>query len=187
VPGDWLVKLHGGESQQFHYTGLVNPLVQASFSGPNNLGEDAQRFYAALVAAGHSSDDLLFYIAGIYNSQTAEDYLEGGGANVLRVPLALPLVENGIADRVIRFSRQVRNLHWLGAEAGDGLDAELAESLANRHELQELALEERPGSGGRFRQRPSWRATEATTARIDEAILCLRPQLDEAVSDLFLG
>jgi hypothetical protein len=81
------VKLHGGESQQFHYTGLVNPLVQASFSGPNNLGEDAQRFYAALVAAGHSSDDLLFYVAGIYNSQTAEDYLEGGGANVLRVPL----------------------------------------------------------------------------------------------------
>jgi hypothetical protein len=67
------------------------------------------------------------------------------------------------------------------------MDARLAESLATRSELQELALREQVGSGGRLRQRPKWHATEATGTRIDEAIALLRPQLDEAVNDLFIG
>jgi hypothetical protein len=143
-------------------------------------------FNAALATAGHADDDLLFYLAGIYNSQTAESYLEGGGANVLRIPLSLALIENGNAGRVIALARRLRNLHWLGAEAIDGMDGDFAESMANRNELQELGLEELRGSGGRFRQRPLWRGTDTTSARIDESIMHLRPQLDEAVSDLFL-
>jgi hypothetical protein len=66
IPGDWMVKLHGGESQQFHYTGLVNPLVQPDLAGPNNLGADARVFHDALITAGFVSEDLLFYLAGIY-------------------------------------------------------------------------------------------------------------------------
>jgi hypothetical protein len=187
LPGDWMVKLHGGESQQFHYTGLVNPLAPTTFSGPNNLGDDARVFYESLISAGHLSDDFLFYLAGIYNSQIAEDYLEGGGGNVLRIPLTLGIIENGIVGRVITLSRRLRNLHWVGAEARDGLDSGLAESLVTKRELQELALREQVGSGGRFQQRPMWHGTEATGARIDEAIARLRPQLDEAVNDLFIG
>jgi hypothetical protein len=60
VPGDWMVKLHGGESQQFHYTGLVNPLAPTTFSGPNNLRDDARVFYEALISAGYINDDFLF-------------------------------------------------------------------------------------------------------------------------------
>jgi hypothetical protein len=126
VPGNWMVKLHGGESQQFHYTGLTNPLAQPSLSGPNNLGANALEFYTALTIAGFSDDAFLFYLVGIYNSQVAEDYLEGGGANVLRIPLSVSDVENGAAGRVIQIARQLRNLHWISAESSAGIDANLA-------------------------------------------------------------
>jgi hypothetical protein len=60
-------------------------IAQPSLSGPNNLGANALEFYTALTIAGFSDDAFLFYLVGIYNSQVAEDYLEGGGANVLRI------------------------------------------------------------------------------------------------------
>jgi len=124
---------------------------------------------------------------GLSSYQISEDYLEGGGGNTLRIPLTLTVVEKGIAGRVITLSRKLRNLHWVAAEASNGIDAELAESLATKPELQELALKEQAGSGGRFRQRPMWYSTETTSTQIDDAIPRLGPQLDEAVNDLFVG
>ena len=185
VPGDWLVKLHGGESQQFHYTGLENPMRPPSLTGPNNLGGDALAFFNAMHASGAAADDFLFYLVGIYNSQTTEDYLEGGGANVMRIPLDLSLVQSGKAARIADFARRLRNLHWLAAETGAPIDAAFAESLAPAADLEALGMERRGGSGGRFRQRPSWRATDATPDAVDAAVNRLRPVLDEAVADLF--
>ncbi len=185
VPGDWMVKLHGGESQQFHYTGLVNPLAQPSLGGPNNLGDDALLFYSALSTRGFGPDDFLFYLGGIYNSQVSEDYLQGGGASVLRIPLVLADVEEDRAGRVIRIGRQLRNLHWLSAEINETMASDLAESLTDRETLLSLGIQELPASGGRFRQRRSWQGTDATAGLIDEAIGLQRQQLDDAVSDLF--
>ena len=185
VPGEWMVKSHGGESQQFHYTGLINPLKAPTLTGSNNLGGDAQAFLAALTVAGRPPDDLLFYIDGIYNSQTAEDFLAGGGGSMMRVPLDPALAGNGVAGAIAGVSRQLRNLHWLAAEAGDGMPSELAESLLERDGLEALGLVEQGGSGGRFRQRPSWRGTETTAARIDARVEELRTALDAAVDALF--
>lgn len=165
VPGDWLVKSHGGESQQFHYTGLENPNRPPNLVGPNNLGDDALAFFNEMRAAGSTAEDFLFYLAGIYNSQTTEDYLEGGGANVMRIPLDLGLVRNGRAARVAGLARRLRNLHWLAAETT--LEATLAESLMTAADLEALGMERQGGSGGRFRQRPSWQATEASAASVD--------------------
>ncbi|UHS63471.1 N-6 DNA methylase [Agrobacterium vaccinii] len=185
VPGDWMVKSHGGESQQFHYTGLDNPLRERTLAGPNNLGADALSFYHALMSAGFEADDILFYLAGIYNSQTAEDYLEGGGQNVMRIPLSISLIENGAAGRIIDCSKKLRNLHWLAAEGETGLEKQLAETLASSIELVRLGFEEVGGSGGRFKQRPVWRALAGATENIDAEIVGVRPLLDEAVSDLY--
>lgn len=185
VPGEWMVKSHGGESQQFHYTGLDNPLKPPTLIGSNNLGGDAQTFLTALTAAGRPPDDLLFYIAGIYNSQTSEDFLAGGSGSVMRVPLDPSLAGNGVAGAIADLSRQLRNLHWLAAETGDGMPAELAESLFGRDSLEALGLEEQGGSGGRFRQRRSWRSTGTTAARIDARVEELRTGLDAAVDALF--
>ena len=183
VPGDWLVKSHGGESQQFHYTGLENPNQPPNLVGPNNLGDDALAFFDEMRATGSASDDFLFYLAGIYNSQIADDYLAGGGTNVMRIPLDLSLVQTGRSSRVASLSRRLRNLHWLIAEAP--LDANVAESLMSAADLIALGMERREGSGGRFRQRTSWHATEITAAAVDAVVSQCRLELDEAVEDLF--
>jgi hypothetical protein len=106
---------------------------------------------------------------------------------VLRIPLATSDIESGIAGRVILVSRQLRNLHWLAAEINAGMNAQLAESLASRESLLNLEIEEVGGSGGRFRQRRLWRGTKNTFLLVDEAIERLRPELDEAVMDLFVS
>jgi hypothetical protein len=95
------------------------------------------------------------------------------------------LVESGSAGRIADLARRLRNLHWLVAETGEPIDAALAESLAPAADLEELGMERHGGSGGRFRQRPRWRATEATLDAIDAAVNRLRPELDDAVADLF--
>ncbi len=185
VPRDWMVKSHGGESQQFHYTGLENPLRPPYLSGPNNLGDDAQEFSAALGATGGDPEDFLFYIAGIYNSQVAEDYLAGGGGNVMRIPLNPAIVSAGTAGTIIDISRRLRNLHWLSAEAQVGMDADLAETLCRREQLIELGMVEQQGSGGRFRQRRKWRVGEESAELIEDRISQLRPLLDDVVDLIY--
>jgi len=185
VPAEWMVKSHGGESQQFHYTGLENPLRPANLSGPNNLGDDALAFVEALRAVGHAAEDFLFYLAAIYNSQVAEDFLEGGGGNVMHIPLELASVREGAATDIINLARELRNLHWLGAEAAGGIEADLAESFGGREKMVELAMVEHGGTGGRFRQRRTWRAGDTTFASIEARMVELRSQLDDKVDLLF--
>jgi type I restriction-modification system DNA methylase subunit len=51
VDEPWLCKLHGGTRQQFHYTGLNNPMKQERLDGlPNNLGEEALLLYRRIAA-----------------------------------------------------------------------------------------------------------------------------------------
>jgi methylase of polypeptide subunit release factors len=185
VPADWMVKSHGGESQQFHYTGLENPLRPPNLSGPNNLGDDAQVFIAALTSSGREPEDFLFYVAGIYNSQVAEDFLAGGGGNVMHIPLELGIVTSGMAGTIIDTARELRDLHWLSVETQEGIDADLAETLLGREKLIVLGMVEQSGSGGRFRQRRTWRFGPNSDALIEERISVLRPQLDDAVDMMF--
>jgi hypothetical protein len=100
--------------------------------------------------------------------------------------LSVADIQSGTVGRVIGFSRQLRNLHWLGVEAEVGMDAQLAERLRTREQLLALGLQKVAGTGGRFRQRPLWRSSVSSSTLIDTEILRLRPQLDEAVADLFL-
>ncbi|WP_105438858.1 N-6 DNA methylase [Neorhizobium sp. T25_13] len=185
VPADWMVKSHGGESQQFHYTGLDNPLKELSLTGPNNLGADASGFHAAMVAGGFYRDDFLFYLAGIYNSQTAEDYLEGGGQSVMRIPLSATSIASGSVSRIVQYSKRLRNLHWLAAEGGDGIEGSLAETLADRAELSAFGFVEEGGTGGRFRQRRQWSSTDRTQGLLDAEISRIKPLLDEQVEDIY--
>lgn len=186
LPGNWIVKLHGGESQQFHYTGIDRPSAGPSFRGPNNLGDEALVFYLDLVRRGHDSEALLFYIAGIYNSQIAEDYLAGGGGNIMHIPVDPTRLNPALVDRIIATSRELRNLHWVAAEArGKPMSAELAERLISAVKLRELEFEELPGAGGRFLQRRSWRATLATIGHLNAEIAHLRETLDNDVNDVY--
>ena len=187
VSGDWLVKSHGGESQQFHYTGLEDPTRPPNLAGPNNLGDDAQVFYEALITAGGRPDDFLFYVAGIYNAQLAEDYLMGSRTNVMRIPLDPALVEDGRAGTLIGLAREVHALQWILVEGSEGVDQEAAEAALEPDLLSHLGYELRPGSGGRFRQRPKWVATDVTRERVEEQIGGLREDIDTAARAVFAG
>lgn len=184
LDGDWMVKLHGGESQQFNYTGLHNPLVQPTLT-PNNLGPRATIFLEALQGRGRSEDDFLFYLAGIYNSQLAEDYLSGGGAETMRIPLAIDNQDWEVIERIIDSSRMLTNLNRLAVEASLRVDAELAERLVTREMLAELGFEENAGSGGRFLQRRVWIAGPSTPTQIEQVLLRFRDRLDADVDALF--
>lgn len=184
LDGEWMVKLHGGESQQFNYTGLHNPLIQPTLT-PNNLGPKATIFLEALQERGGREDDLLFYIAGIYNSQLAEDYLNGGGSETMRIPLDIAPTDWGVVESIIASSRLLTNLNRLAVEAFGPVDSEFAEQLAPAAMLVELGFEESAGSGGRFRQRRTWVATAATPDQISLVTLRIRDQLDADVNALF--
>jgi hypothetical protein len=163
LDGHWIVKLHGGESQQFHYTGINRPSDSPSLVGPNNLGDEALALFFELSARGQDSEAILFYVAGIYNSQIAEEYLTGGGGSVMRIPVDPVHLDFSLVERIIATSRELRNLHWLMAEARGGrISAELAELLLRPSRLQQLEFEELTGPGGRFLQRRYWRPTVGT-------------------------
>lgn len=185
VSSDWLVKSHGGESQQFHYTGLEDPTRPPNLAGPNNLGDDAQVFLDALIAAGRRPEDFLFFVAAIYNSQLADDYLEGSRTNVMRIPLELALVADGRAERLIELARELHSLHWILAEGRAGVDQTEAEAALPLELLAELGFELQAGSGGRFRQRPKWVTTDLARERVLERIISLREELDEAAIAVF--
>lgn len=184
LDNEWMVKLHGGESQQFNYTGLHNPVSQPTLT-PNNLGPRAAMFLEALRRRGRSDDDFLFYLAGIYNSQLAEDYLSGGGSETMRIPLDLDRSDWEVVERIIDTSRMLTNLTRLATEASNPVDAELAEQLVSREMLAELGFEENAGSGGRFRQRRTWVASASTPSQLDETSLRFRDGLDGDVNALF--
>lgn len=184
LSGEWMVKVHGGESQQFNYTGLHDPTIQPTLT-PNNLGPKATIFLEALLARGYHEEDFLFYLAGIYNSQLAEDYLNGGGSETMRIPLDVETTDWEAVQRVINASTTLTNLNRLAVEATAPVEGELAERLASRELLVELGFEESPGSGGRFRQRPTWAASAATPTRLAQATATVRDQLDSDVNALF--
>lgn len=186
LPGNWMVKLHGGESQQFHYTGISLPWMSDGLAGPNNLGSEALSFYWSLATRGHDGEALLHYLAGIYNSQLSEDYLDGGGANAMRVPLDPAQLDSGVVDSVISASRALRNLHWVALEARNGnISAELAEQLVGASGLEEFEFEELPGSGGRFVQRRTWRAGARTVELLQSEITRLGETVDDLVNELY--
>ena len=90
VNDEWFVKLHGGISQQFNYTGLDDPTRSAKMDGvPNNLTLSGETLYHALISAGASSDALLYYVAGIWNSALSKELLDAAGT-ALRPTIKIP-------------------------------------------------------------------------------------------------
>jgi type I restriction-modification system DNA methylase subunit len=109
--GEWYVKLHGGTSQQFNYTGLSNPSEDQSLSGkPNNLAGGGERIYDMLSKWNLGDDALLLYIAGIYNSDLAERFIEEATSRDLQVHIPSE-EQKEIVEAVIEHSRALVWLH----------------------------------------------------------------------------
>lgn len=76
VRDEWYVKLHGGTRQQFHYTGLENPIESHRADRlPNNLTDVGLHLASQLTPDGTITDAILYYIAAVCNSSIASDLL----------------------------------------------------------------------------------------------------------------
>ena len=113
VDDEWYVKLHGGTSQQYNYTGLVDPTKTLRADGvENNLARGGEAARALLISAGGSSEDLLHLVAGIYNSALAVEFLNERSGHDLHV--RLPTNDNAEPYlEIAREARRLRDLHRL--------------------------------------------------------------------------
>ena len=188
VDEPWLCKLHGGTRQQFHYTGMNNPMRPERLDGlPNNLGEEALRLHRSLTARGNSGTCLLFYVAGVYNSQLAEDYLQQGGGDVISIPLRLDAESIELIEMIAIAGRSLRNLTWLTSllSASTDVQPDLIRSMFSESEAAALGLQEISVGDGRFRRRAAFRVSDDTVARISHQQLELNTALDAAVARLY--
>ena len=126
INDEWYVKKHGGTSQQYNYTGLINPArPQRMDNLPNNLAEGGLRLLDTLAEAGLDAADLNFYIAAIYNSEIASEFLdEASSASpfAIRIPAKHQLL---VAHDLAIAGRQLRDLRWISylAEGREHLEA----------------------------------------------------------------
>lgn len=118
VDDEWCVKLHGGKSQQFNYTGLVNPMETPRLDRlPNNLMPNGIELFEALQAVGCGDDALLFYVAGVWNSAFAAELLEGGSSVRPAIRMPQNKTQIGRVQTIVTLARRARDLariaHWL--------------------------------------------------------------------------
>lgn len=184
---EWLVLKAAGARQQIHYTGVENPLAQARFMEPNNLGPEAAAFHAALTERGRGDEDFLFYIAAIYNSELANEYLVGGGDNKMRIPLSLGDTEIAVAEELIDEGRELRDMLKLAAISEDKatLDHDVAVAILPAEKLLDLEYERERNSGGRFRQSGGWTASDRSSHLISERREVLEASIEERVTRLY--
>jgi hypothetical protein len=191
----WIVKLAAGTRQQLNYTGVDNPLAPPLLEGPNNLGSEAMQLYTSMAERRPNAEkrviaeDFLLYVAGIYNSQMAEDYLSGGGGNVMHIPVDPRRLASEIVDRITTTSRHLRNLHWIESEleVNGRLRGQLAGQLSNESELASIGLSRTVPAGGKFRSGTAWILGDGTLELLSSAIAADNESLNADVARLFGG
>ena len=183
----WIVLKAAGTRQQLNYTGVENPLRDKFMNGPNNLGDEASTFYSALTACGYNIEDFLLYIAAIYNSALADEYLRQGGDNTMRIPVNPAVMDMDAVYMLIRLARRTRDLSALRAKIVEQttIQENDALKLTNKSELEGFGLLRSAGSGGRFVQVPTWTGNEDAIAAIGSVMQALQGEIDELVVSLF--
>jgi hypothetical protein len=187
VDDEWYVKKAGGESQQYNYTGLVNPSQAPRIDGlPNNLNGGGLNLLMLLKNAGLESAAFNFYIAAIYNSEIAAEFLdEASSASpfAIRLPVESQLAQ--VHDLAIA-GKQLRDLHWLWylAEGRDHLEgsdlAQFDEPLFDSVGLKKEAVRSR-----RFKARQIVVVPENLNQRIRERADAIQEQVDRLAVELY--
>lgn len=189
VDDEWYVKLHGGTSQQYNYTGLEDPTESIRADGvENNLAGPGEVARAILVGAGGTAEDLLHYVAGIYNSALANEFLDEQSGHDLRV--RLPAQEN--ADQCLelaREARKLRDLHrllYLG-KPGERISAREMKSICATEFLVELGIKriEEKAPGGNMKPSISFQLPETLPEMLVKAIASGQNRVDALVEALY--
>ena len=195
VDDEWFVRKAGATRQQFHYTGLDGLKAQSAHDMfgsrvHSNLTEHGLAMVTALEAAGGNADDLLFYIAAVYNSELAAAFhaiQSGEGLGIKRVTSENATECLGIA----RLGRRLRDLHRLvanetqfvapGQHPRPSLEAIAPADLL--HELGVVSIEASPNA--LYRSVPQYQLRDDFWDGVRVSIVDDQKEIDEMVETLY--
>jgi len=193
VDGDWYAKLHGGTSQQFHYTGLNNPAQSDRTDGTlNNLEEEGAAVLGALADAGGDPESLLYYVAGVWNSDLADELLADVATSArpgIRIPKTGPEAEAAL--EIAELAREARDLTRLAQVMGNGTRAGALVSASDIDPwiraslLPKLGIVKAPEGRGRFRTEDAYAVTEGIEESVRERISVVEARLEGLVESLY--
>jgi len=187
VDDAWYVKKHGGTSQQYNYTGLFNPLKPHRMDGlPNNLSPGGLRVLSRLFDAGLPADAFNFYIAAIYNSEVATEFLEQVSSSFpfqIRIPEQNQLE---IARDLTAAGRRLRDLHWLLylAEGEDQMEAAALGSF-NEALLEAVNVNRKTVPSRHFKAREIYEIPSNLTERVREQSEETQEEIDRLAVELY--
>ncbi len=186
---EWYIKLHGGTSQQYHYTGLVDASKSLRTDGvPNNLADSGAEIAGVFSNEGLPEEALLFYVAAIYNSDLAAEYIEQQGDSKqfgIKIPKGSKQIK--LATEIASIGKMLRNLHWafeLTSELSI-FDAALLDSLFPAAMAEQLGFVKAPSSGGKFKQSSAYSISANTRDLIVNAIDASQERLEARIGDLY--
>jgi hypothetical protein len=188
VDDEWYVKIHGGTSQQYHYTGLDNPSAPVRMdSRPNNLMDGGLALLDVIEAAKLPAEALNFYVAGLYNSEVAIEFLEQAGSGTpfgIRIPGKADL---DLVRGLSIVSRRMRDLFWVKyiAEGCETLDLADLDGHFSPELISELGFTKRQVSSRKFKNRGLYEVPSNVVLRIEELAQSMQSEIDEIVADLY--
>ena len=187
VDDEWYVKMAGGTSQQYNYTGISYAGDPPRLDGlPNNLTEDGLEILNRLTDMNLPSTALIYYVASIYNAEIAAEFLaQTGGATpfAIRIPNASQFeIVRGLSD----VGLSMRNLFWLfnTADGAEYLDAGSLSSFPPLF-LQGLGFKEETVQSRRFKSRNRYIVPDNLDSRVREHADEFQDTIDRLVEDLY--
>ncbi len=187
---EWYVKLHGGTSQQFNYTGLDNPKISRRFDGlPNNLALSGEQLYIMLTSLGGSEDSLLHYIAGIWNSDLSRELLRDVGTS-MRPGVKIPNSNDAkkimleIADRS-EHARSVVCLSQFVREGNQDIQASSFDNLFDRSFLSEFGIKTKEKETRRFKAEEYYCLPLGLEMRLAEELRVDETEINDLVEALY--
>jgi hypothetical protein len=188
VDDDWYVKLHGGTSQQYNYTGLEYSSAPPRIDGrPNNLTDSGLDLLTIIEAAELPRTALNFYIAGIYNSEVAIEFMEQVGSGMrfrIKIPnnSALSLVKD-----LCEASRTMRDLIWIQtiAEGRESIAATELDCHFSAEVLSRVGFQKEQVTSRRFRVREIYRVPTNLKLAVEQTAESIQSEIDRMVADLY--
>jgi len=187
VDDEWYVKKHGGTSQQYNYTGLTYPFRGPRIDGsPNNLSEGGLKLLERLGEGGLPPSALNYYVAAIYNSEIAAEFLDEASSGT---PFAIKIPSGNqieIAANLARAGNRMRDLFWL-LYIAEGLEKEEASNLAQFAPdlLDSVGLTKQIAQSRGFRSRETYAVPKSLNLNIKEQADVIQEEIDRLTAELY--
>jgi N-6 DNA Methylase len=187
VDDEWYVKMAGGTSQQYNYTGISYLAEPPRLDGlPNNLTENGLNLLDRLAEMNIEPSALIYYVASVYNAGIAADFLaQTGGTSpfAIRIPKASQgEIVRGLSDTGL----SMRNLFWLLniSEETKYLDAKSVSSFSVDL-LQRLGIKEETVQSRKFKSRTQYTVPDDLESRVREQADEFQEAIDRMCEDLY--